>query len=200
MNGLMSSEMETKYRPIALEGVRGKVLEIGFGTGLNLPHYPAEVTHITAIEPNPGMRTMAERQIEDSRIPVEYREQDGRHISAPDASFDSVVSTWTLCSIPDVEPVLREIHRVLKPEGEFFFFEHGLSREPNIQRWQRRLTPIQKRVAGGCHLDRDINALIAAAGFELIQPEEFYAEKVPKVMGYMYRGRARKGACVRVAD
>jgi ubiquinone/menaquinone biosynthesis C-methylase UbiE len=150
MNLLMSTETEAKYRTLALEGVRGKVQEIGFGTGLNLPHYPAEVTHITAVEPNPGMRTMAERQIAASRIPVKYQQQDGRRFSAPDASFDSVVSTWTLCSIPEVEQALREIHRVLKPEGTFFFFEHGLSREPKIQRWQRRLTPIQTRVAGGC--------------------------------------------------
>jgi SAM-dependent methyltransferase len=193
MNRLMSMELETKYRPLALRGVRGKVLEVGFGTGLNLPHYPPDVTHLTAVEPNPGMRAMAERRIAESSIPVDLRLEDGQRLSASDGTFDSVVSTWTLCSIPDVQQVLREIHRVLKPEGEFFFFEHGLSPEPSVQRWQRRLNPIQKRLADGCHLDRDIASLVADAGFETLEHDEFYAEKAPKIMGYMYRGRARRG-------
>ena len=194
MNRMMSTEIEARYRPLALQGARGAVLEIGFGTGLNLPHYPPGVTHITAVEPNPGMRTMAERQIAASRIPVEYRQQDGQRLSAPDASFDSAVSTWTLCSIPDVAQALREVHRVLKPDGEFFFIEHGLSPDADVRRWQRRLTPLQRKLAAGCHLDRDIRGLIAAAGFELLEHEEWYADQVPKTMGYMYRGRARKAS------
>jgi ubiquinone/menaquinone biosynthesis C-methylase UbiE len=193
MNRMMST-IEAKYRPRALQGARGTVLEIGFGTGLNLPHYPPGVTHITAVEPNPGMRTMAQRQIAASRIPVEYRQQDGQRLSAPDASFDSAVSTWTLCSIPDVAQALRELHRVLKPDGEFFFIEHGLSPDADVRRWQRRLTPLQRKLAAGCHLDRDIRGLIAAAGFELLEHEEWYADQVPKTMGYMYRGRARKAS------
>lgn len=194
MNAMMSTKVEEKYRPMALEGVRGEVLEIGFGTGLNLPHYPAGVARITAVEPNPGMRALAERQIAASSTPVDFLEQDGERLSAADESFDCVVSTWTLCSIRDVGRALSEVRRVLRPDGEFFFFEHGLSPDPGVQRWQRRLNPIQKTMADGCHLDRDIKALVAAAGFDVVQSSEFYAEGVPRTMGYMYQGRARKPA------
>ncbi|MGB3765131.1 MAG: class I SAM-dependent methyltransferase [Phormidesmis sp.] len=187
----MSSESMTNYRQRLLNEVSGDVLEIGFGTGLNLPHYPDAVTSLTTVDPNEGMSAIAQKRIDASPIPVKTRAISGEQLPMPEASFDNVVCTWTLCSIPNVEQALREAYRVLKPGGKFFFIEHGLSSEGNIARLQNWVTPVQKIVADGCHLNRKIDALVSEV-FDQVESEEFYADDLPKLMGYFYRGVATK--------
>ena len=187
----MSSNSMTSYRQQLLAKVSGNVLEIGFGTGLNLPHYPKAVTALTTVEPNVGMGAIAQKRIRASPIKVDTTLLNGEALSLPDESFDSVVCTWTLCSIPNARKALSEAYRVLKPGGKFFFIEHGLSNEQNIQTWQNRLTPIQKIVGDGCHINRKIDELVASV-FDKVTVEEFYADDLPKIMGYFYQGVATK--------
>jgi ubiquinone/menaquinone biosynthesis C-methylase UbiE len=192
MNWLMSGKLFDSERKQALAEVSGEVLEIGFGSGLNLPHYPVSLSQLTTIDPNSGMRRYAEPRIAQSPITVERYELSGESLPMVDACFDTVVSTWTLCSIKDVEQALAEVHRVLKPGGRFVFLEHGLSDEPGVQRWQHRLNPIQKVIGDGCNLNRDIRALVEQVGFSSLEVENFYLEKTPRLVGYMYRGVAIK--------
>ncbi|MEL7356179.1 MAG: class I SAM-dependent methyltransferase [Cyanobacteria bacterium J06555_13] len=189
----MSSESMTTYRKQLLAEVSGDVLEIGFGTGLNLPHYSAAVTSLTTVDPNEGMGSIAQKRIDASAIPVTVKTLSGEELPMADASFDNVVCTWTLCSIPNIEKALSEAYRVLKPGGRFFFIEHGLSDEPGIQTWQNRLTPIQRLVADGCHLNRKIDQLVRDA-FDSVEVSEFYGADLPKVMGYFYQGVGLKQA------
>ncbi len=190
MDLMMAKPHLTKYRQAVLSEVTGDVLEIGFGTGRNLPHYPQAVRKITIVDPNPGMNRKAQQRIQASSIPVEVKVLSGEQLPMEDHLFDSVVSTWTLCSIPDADQALREIRRVLRPEGRFFFIEHGLSDDPKLQRWQHRLTPWFKGPRGGCHMNRDMKALIQGAGFRFVQLRQFYMEREPKVTGYSYQGIA----------
>lgn len=187
----MSDPTHAKYRQEALADVQGEVLEIGFGTGLNLLYYPEHVHKIVTIDANPGMNTLAQKRIQASSITVNHQILNGENLPMPDNRFDSVVSTWTLCSITNVEQALKEIYRVLKPGGQFFFIEHGLSNEPKIQVWQNRLTPLQKTIADGCHLNRNIRQLVENQ-FHTVRLEEFYAEETPKTHGYLYKGIATK--------
>ena len=187
----MSGDTLAQYRQQLLQDVSGEILEIGFGTGLNLPHYPEKIKKITTVDPNPGMQKLARSRIADSNITVDYRVLNGESLPIDDASFDSVVCTWTLCSIPMADKAIAEVYRLLKPEGKFFFIEHGLSKDSNIQFWQNCLTPIQKTIADGCHLNRNIKSIIERK-FGCVTIEQFYAPKLPKVIGYMYRGVAIK--------
>lgn len=187
----MSSQSITDYRKQLLSDVRGDVLEIGFGTGLNLPHYPATVTSLTTLDPNEGMGAIAQKRIEASPIPVTTKLSSGENLPMLDQSFDDVVCTWTLCSIPDASKALSEAYRVLKPGGRFFFIEHGLSEESRVQAWQNRITPVQKIVADGCHLNRKIDVLVSKI-FDHVEVKAFYAPKLPKVLGYFYQGVAVK--------
>jgi ubiquinone/menaquinone biosynthesis C-methylase UbiE len=180
-----------KYRQQILSGVSGEVLEIGFGTGLNLAYYPDRVQKITTIDVNPGMNALAQKRIQSAAISVNNQVLNGERLPMPDNSFDSVVSTWTLCSIANVEQALSEIHRVLKPGGKFFFVEHGLSDDPKLQVWQNRLTPVQKVLADGCHLNRNIQQLVKNQ-FDIVKIDQFYADNLPKVVGYFYKGVATK--------
>ena len=188
---VMSSDTFQQYRQELLAQVQGKILEIGFGTGLNLPHYPATVTQITTVDPNPGMQKLARSRIAASEIAVDYHVLNGENLPFADASFDAVVCTWTLCSIPQVDRAIAQVYRLLKPEGQFLFIEHGLSPDSQVQTWQNRLTPIQKVIADGCHLNRNIQTLVEQQ-FSRMTVEQFYAPKLPKVIGYMYRGIAIK--------
>jgi ubiquinone/menaquinone biosynthesis C-methylase UbiE len=192
MNMGMSCNEAVAYRKKVLSTVRGEILEIGFGTGLNLPYYPKEVKKIYTVEANSGMNSMAKNNIEKSSIEVDYHILDAQSLPFADQSFDTVVSTWTLCSIKHIDKALAQIYRVLKADGRFIFVEHGLSNEAHIQKWQHRLTPIQKVIADGCHIDRDIEQLIRAAGFKFDQLTKEYAPGVPKVAGYFYYGIAYK--------
>jgi SAM-dependent methyltransferase len=169
----------------------GVVLELGFGSGLNLPFYqPARVQRLYALEPQEGMLKLARRRIARAPFPVEVLRTGAERIPLPDQSVDTVLSTWTLCTIPAVEKALREARRVLKPGGQFLFAEHGLSPEPPVAVWQHRLTPLWRRCAGGCHLNRKADDLLRDAGFCLDEVEAGYMGPL-KIATYMYRGRAR---------
>ena len=181
-----------RLRSELLSEASGEVLEVGFGTGLNLEHYPEHVHHLTAVDPGEGMARIARRRIERSEIDVDIRVQTAEELPFEDGQFDCVVSTWTLCSIPDARRAVAEISRVLKPGGRFLYLEHGLSDEPGVQRWQRRLTPLQKRIAGGCRLDVDIEALIRSGTFRDVHVERFLLERTPRLVGSMYRGMTMK--------
>jgi len=180
-----------KLRERALESLSGTVVEIGFGSGTNVPHYPAAVERVYAVDPALVGRKLAAKRLAASHVPVEFVGLDGAVIPLDDASVDNALSTWTLCTIPDVDAALRELRRVLRPGGQLVFLEHGLSDDPKLARRQHRFNPIQKRIAGGCNIDRDHRALIAAAGFDLERVENFTISG-PKMMGYMYAGTARK--------
>lgn len=175
-------------------GLEGEVLEIGFGSGLNAPHYPPAVTTVWAVEPSDVAWGIAQaRRQEGDRPPVTRAGLDGQVLDLPDASMDSALSTFTLCTIPDVEAALREVHRVLRPGGALHFLEHGLAPDPGVARWQHRLTPLQRRVAAGCHLDRPVDDLVESCGLAVEELERFYlGGAVPglKVAGHLYLGRA----------
>jgi ubiquinone/menaquinone biosynthesis C-methylase UbiE len=189
---VMSGENFVNYRRAVLADAVGEVLEIGFGTGLNLAYYPHNlVQKITTVDVNSGMSKLAQKRIANSPTPVDLQVLNGENLPMADGSFDTVVSTWTLCSIKNVDRAIAEIYRVLKPSGKFLFIEHGLSNEPNIQTWQHRLTPIQKIIGDGCHLDRDIKAAISQK-FDRLDVKEFYAPDTPKIGGYFYQGVAIK--------
>lgn len=178
-----------KIRRPSVAGLHGTVLEIGFGSGPNVPLYPAAVERVLAVEPSERGRELAAPRLDRSDVPVVFIGLDGQAIDLPDDSVDSALSTWTLCSIPDAVAALDEVARVLRPGGELFFLEHGLSTDPRIAARQHRYTPIQRRIAGGCHLDRDIGALVEASGLELRSVETFTVAG-PKSASFLYAGRA----------
>ncbi|HEV7347688.1 class I SAM-dependent methyltransferase [Telluribacter sp.] len=192
MNLGMSGEEIGKYRQEMLSFAEGEILEIGFGTGLNLPYYPKEVKKIHTIDVNAGMNPLASKNIEKSGIRVDYHIMDAENLAFPDSTFDTVVSTWTLCSIKNVDQCLAEIYRVLKPDGRFIFVEHGLSNEYHVQKWQHRVNPIQKVLAEGCHLNRNIEDLIRGAGFRFERLTKQYAQGAPKILSYLYYGMVGK--------
>jgi SAM-dependent methyltransferase len=165
------------------EGLHGRVVELGFGSGLNVPHYPAAVSSIAAIEPSDLGWRLATERVGDSSAPIERTGLDGQSLPLPDASCDTALSTWTLCTIPDVHVALLEVRRVLKPGGTLHFLEHGLAPDEDVRRWQHRLEPLQKRLVGGCHLTRRIADLLTDAGFSLGEVDVFYEKGAPKVMG-----------------
>lgn len=185
-----------RLRARATSGLAGEVLEVGFGSGRNLAHYPASVTGVVAVDPATVGRALAAPRIADRRLRVDHIGLDGEHLPLDDASVDHALSTWTLCTIPDVDQALREISRALRPGGTLHFVEHGRAPDPKVRRWQDRLTPIQRRVAGGCHLNRPIDQLIDGAGFEVVALDTRYIPG-PKAFGYTYLGVARKPAARR---
>jgi ubiquinone/menaquinone biosynthesis C-methylase UbiE len=184
------SETET-IRARVVAPLRGDVLEVGFGSGLNVPHYPPDVTRVRAVDPATVGRKLAAKRVASSSVPVEYIGLDGETLSLESDSVDQVLTTWTLCSIPDVERALSEIQRVLRPGGSFHFAEHGLSPDRRVAAWQDRLNPWQRRIFGGCHLNRPIDELVRNSGFELVRLENYYT-KGPKPMGYTFEGVATK--------
>lgn len=170
----------------------GEVLEVGIGSGLNLPFYdPKKVSSIIGIDPAAQMQSLARKRATVIGIPVEVIAVDVQGIHADTDRFDTIVMTFTLCSIDDPVPALREMARVLKPGGRLLFCEHGLAPDPSIERWQHRLTPFWKPMAGGCHLDRDIPALIRAGGFVIDELSEEYLPG-PRPMSYVYSGVAHQ--------
>jgi SAM-dependent methyltransferase len=169
----------------------GEVLEVGFGSGRNVPHYPAAIARVYAVDPATVGRKLAAKRIDASSVPVEYVGLDGQQLPLDDDSVDHVLTTWTLCTIPDVHRALTEIRRVLRPGGSLHFLEHGRSPEAGVARWQDRLTPLQRRIAGGCHLNRPIDQLLRDAALPPSRLENYYV-RGPKPLGYMYEGTATK--------
>ncbi len=186
---IMRQEHLTKYRRAVVAGAHGRVLEIGVGSGLNFPLYGKQVELVYGIDPSPRLLAIARRRAAASGVPVELLQGSATAIPLANDTIDIVVMTWTLCSIPDPLAALREMRRVLKPNGNLCFVEHGLSPEPSVERWQHRITPAWRRMAGGCHLDRKIDELIRLAGFDLTNLQVEYAPG-PRTMSYMYEGCA----------
>jgi len=172
------------------QDLTGEVVEIGFGSGPNVRFYPASVTRVTAIEPARLGWELADERVKAATIPVQWSGPDGQHLPLPDDSVDAALSTWSLCTIPDVAASLSELRRVLKPSGSFHFLEHGLAPDEPVRRWQRRLEPVQKRLFGGCRLTRPIADLVSDAGFTITELDTFYQPGAPKFGAALYLGAA----------
>jgi ubiquinone/menaquinone biosynthesis C-methylase UbiE len=190
-DAVMNRRELTAIRARVSAGLHGEVLEIGFGSGLNVPHYPAAVTRVRAVDPATLGRRLAASRVAASSVPIEYIGLDGQALPVDSASVDHVLTTWTLCTIPDVERALSEACRVLRPGGGLHFVEHGRSPDARVAVWQDRLTPLQRRMAGGCHLNRPIDRLVAGSGLDLTRLETYYVPG-PKAFGYTFEGRAIK--------
>jgi SAM-dependent methyltransferase len=165
------------------DGLEGDVVEIGFGSGLNTPFYPQAVRRVAAVEPADVGWKLAEKRLRATSVPVQRSGLDGQSLPFPNASYDTALSTWTLCTIPDVASALAEIRRVLKPGGTLRFVEHGLAPDERVRRWQHRFEPVQKRLFGGCHLTRPVVDLLTTAGFTITELDVFYEDGAPKIMG-----------------
>jgi len=189
---VMREERFSLLRKALLAEVSGTILEVGFGSGLNLPHYPAQVTRLYALDPSLTGRRLARSRIEDAPFPVEFINPQADRINLPDQSVDAAVSTWTVCTLPDPVSVLREIRRVLKTDGRYFLLEHGLSSEGGVARFQQIWNPVQKWIGGGCHVNRKIDSLVTASGFHIESMKKFYMEG-PKFLAFLYQGIARPG-------
>ena len=187
---VMGTKRLREARSRVCEGLEGAVVEIGFGTGLNAYYYPSGVSKIVAIEPSHVCMKIAEPRIAKASVPVEYGGLTGEHLDLPSGEFDAVLSTWTLCTIPNMGAALAEIRRVLKPGGSFHFIEHGHAPDQKVARTQAHLEPLNKRLAGGCHLTRHISEDIERAGFDIQKLDTYYFKGEPKPVGYTYEGRA----------
>ena len=188
---VMASREFEPVRARVAAGLDGDVVEIGFGSGLNLPHYPPAVRRVRAVDPAMLGRKLAARRLAAAPVPVEFVGLDGQRLPLADGSADHVLATWTLCTIPRPEAALAEIRRVLRTGGGFHFVEHGRHPDPRVARWQDRLTPVQRLVASGCHLNRSIETLVRDSGLELSKLSN-YEISGPRAFGYMYEGIATK--------
>ncbi len=188
VNAACGTRVTDDVRRRACAGLHGEVVEIGSGSGLNVPFYPSNVRRVLAVEPSDVAWQLSQRR--RATVPVLRAGRDAQAMPLPDASVDCALSTWTLCTIPEPRIALGELRRVLKPGGAFHFVEHGLAPDANVQRWQRRLEPVQKRLAGGCHLTRPITHLLTAAGFSITDLDVFYEPRAPKVLAALSLGRA----------
>jgi len=192
---MLSNRDVMRHRAKVTDGLHGEVVEIGFGSGLNVPSYPESVTKVYAVDPSLVARDLASARVEASPVEVRYVGLDGASLPLGDASVDTALSTFTLCTIPDVTKALSEVRRVLRPGGTFHFLEHGLCPDPSIARRQHRFNGIQQRLAGGCHLDRPIDALVRDAGFEISELDngQLPGPRFVLPWSYLYEGVATKG-------
>lgn len=186
----MRNKEATRYRSELVPKARGTVLEVGAGSGLNLPFYDRRVERLYALDPSEALLRMAHGKARGAPFPLEFLARSGEDIPLPDGAVDAVVVTWALCTIPDPKRALREMRRVLKADGMLLFAEHGLAPDAGVRAWQHRLNPAWRCVAGGCNLNRDAEALIGASGFTVEKLDTGYA-KAPRWLGYMYVGQAR---------
>jgi SAM-dependent methyltransferase len=190
VNAACGTKPAREQRRRVCAGLAGDVVEIGFGSGLSAPFYPQAVRRVAAVEPADVAWKLARERVAASRVPVERAGLDGQSLPFEDDAFDCALSTWTMCTIPDLRAALRELRRVLKPGGELHFVEHGLSPDEGVQRWQHRLEPLQKRAFGGCHLTRPIVDLLEGAGFVIREVDRYYEEGAPKIFGWNSLGVA----------
>lgn len=179
------------FRERTAGAAHGRVLEIGIGSGLNLASYHPEIETVYGVDPSPELLAKASQRVANLGFPVRLLEATSEKLPLEDQSFDTVVMTFTLCSIPDAGGALLEIRRVLKPEGELLFAEHGRASDPDVMRWQDRITPVWKRIGGGCHLNRKVDDLIQAAGFRLERLSAGYQKFAPRPFSFFYEGSAR---------
>jgi SAM-dependent methyltransferase len=195
----LGTKAAAEFRQETVSGLSGTVVEIGFGSGLNVPFYPGEVDQVLAVEPSLVARRLAGKRVADATTPVRYVGLDGQQLPLEDASADAALSTFTLCTIPDVSAALDEVHRVLRPGGRFHFLEHGLAPDPAIAARQHRFNGLQQRVFDGCNLDREIDRLIEAAGFELeaVDHDWMPGPSFLKPWGYLYHGSAVRASARR---
>jgi ubiquinone/menaquinone biosynthesis C-methylase UbiE len=191
INVSLGSKRFAPLRERVASGLSGDVVEIGFGSGLNVPYYPEEVRTVKAIDPSAVGRKLAAERVAASSAQIEFVGLDGARLPLEDESADHVLTTWTLCTIPDVEAALGEMKRVLRPGGALHFLEHGRSADEKVAHAQDRWTPLNRRLGGGCHLNRPILDLVQGSGLEVTKIENYYV-KGPKVVGYMYEGLAEK--------
>ncbi len=190
---VMGQKDIAELRRDVVPAAQGRVLEVGMGSGLNLPFYGREAVNIVGLDPSKELLKMAGRRIADATSPVSLVDGSAEDIPFADASFDTVLTTWTLCSIPDGARALSEMRRVLKPSGELVFIEHGRSPDARVEAWQDRLTPLWRRCSGGCHMNRDMGAMIRAAGFAITRMRTGYMMKGPRPLTYHYEGTASRG-------
>ena len=188
----LSTPQIAELRVEVCRGLTGRVVEVGFGSGLNLQHLPLEVVSVSAVEPSDAGWALSERRRARTDVPVDRTGVDGEALSEPDRVFDSALVTFSLCTIPDAAAALREVHRVLRPGGRLHFLEHGLAPDPGVARWQSRLEPVQRRVFAGCHLTRDVTALVAGSGLVLedVRAEYQPGPRVTRPWTYGYLGHA----------
>ncbi|WP_026917373.1 class I SAM-dependent methyltransferase [Gordonia shandongensis] len=183
--------MMTPLRRRACGPLYGDVVEVGFGSGLNVGLYPAAVTSVTAVEPNDTAWRLGRELVSSSAVPIDRSGLDGSDLPFADDAFDCALSTFTLCTIPDLPRALGELRRVVRPGGTLAFLEHGRAPDAAVRRSQRRFEPFQRRFAGGCHLTRDVSTLIEEAGWEIVDLDRFYAEGTPRPFGAIHLGAAR---------
>lgn len=192
LDAIMSRKSFQSKRREVLCSANGKILEVGLGTGLNLPAYPIHVKEITTVDVNPGMNRFAQERARAAGISIDHHVITAETLPFANESFDTIVSTWTLCSIPNLNQALQEFHRILKNGGTLYFIEHGLSRNPRIQKWQNTLTPIWKIIGCGCHLNRDMKKIISQCQFNLVSFEEFDMPAMSPLNAHTYQGIAMK--------
>ena len=190
MDWVMSGDEFQRLRKLLLQGAHGEVLEIGLGTGLNLPHYPGSVSCLHAVDPAPLLPNRVAQRSRVVAFPVQIKQVSAETLPFDERTFDCVVSTWTLCTILDPVKALREVRRVLKPNGVFLFLEHGRSEDAKIATWQDRVNPLQRVIGCGCNLNRKIDQLIGQAGLAITKLDRFHMQHVPRLGGAMYRGSA----------
>lgn len=191
LDSVCGSDRVSVYRAKVIPRAQGEILEIGMGSGTNLPFYdPAKVTHVWGLEPAAAMRQRAQTRVDAAPFPVAWLDLPGEAIPLPAASVDTIVLTFTLCTIPDWEQALAEMHRVLRPGGKLLFCEHGLAHDLSVQRWQQRLNPIWKPCAGGCHLNRSTAECLEVGGFDIIDLQQEYMRGAPRFAGFISWGEA----------